>query len=190
MDVPLDNINYDDLNDPSKTWVRRYFIALCKETLGRVRGTFGGKIPVPDANMEIEYQSLLSEGKDEMITLKKELEDRMFKLNPLEILKRKLVVTWWTNIRFEKSFTKDLCTLLKASGLIAGDPKDEKTFVGPMISEGEAARLEGWVKEAEEAGGTVAGFNAATDPLFGREIIAANPHIFKKAQSILSNSGL
>ena len=37
----------------------------------------------------------------------------------LEILKRKLVVTWWTNIRFEKSFTKDLCLLLKASGCIA-----------------------------------------------------------------------
>jgi hypothetical protein len=37
----------------------------------------------------------------------------------LEILKRKLVVTWWTNIRFEKSFTQDLCLLLKASGCIA-----------------------------------------------------------------------
>ncbi|MEX1383210.1 radical SAM protein [Lutibacter sp.] len=37
----------------------------------------------------------------------------------LEILKRDLTVTWWANIRFEKSFTKDLCTLLKASGLIA-----------------------------------------------------------------------
>ena len=37
----------------------------------------------------------------------------------LEILKRNLTVTWWANIRFEKSFTKDLCTLLKASGLIA-----------------------------------------------------------------------
>jgi hypothetical protein len=37
----------------------------------------------------------------------------------LEILKRKLVVSWWTNIRFEKSFTKDLCVLLKASGCIA-----------------------------------------------------------------------
>ena len=37
----------------------------------------------------------------------------------LEILKRKLVVTWWTNIRFEKSFTRDLCILLKASGCIA-----------------------------------------------------------------------
>jgi hypothetical protein len=37
----------------------------------------------------------------------------------LEILRRKLTVTWWTNIRFEKSFTRDLCFLLKASGCIA-----------------------------------------------------------------------
>lgn len=37
----------------------------------------------------------------------------------LEIIRRKLAVTWWTNIRFEKSFTRDLCLLLKASGCIA-----------------------------------------------------------------------
>jgi hypothetical protein len=37
----------------------------------------------------------------------------------LEILRRGLAVTWWTNIRFEKSFTADLCLLLKASGCIA-----------------------------------------------------------------------
>ncbi len=37
----------------------------------------------------------------------------------LEIIKRKLIVSWWTNIRFEKSFTSDLCILLKASGCIA-----------------------------------------------------------------------
>ena len=37
----------------------------------------------------------------------------------LEILRRKLTVSWWTNIRFEKSFTMDLCHLLKASGCIA-----------------------------------------------------------------------
>lgn len=36
----------------------------------------------------------------------------------LEIIKRRLVVSWWTNIRFEKSFTRDLCFLLKASGCI------------------------------------------------------------------------
>ena len=37
----------------------------------------------------------------------------------LEIIKRKIVVSWWTNIRFEKSFTADLCLLLKTSGCIA-----------------------------------------------------------------------
>lgn len=37
----------------------------------------------------------------------------------LEIIKRQLVVTWWTNIRFEKSFSLDTCQLLAASGCIA-----------------------------------------------------------------------
>jgi hypothetical protein len=43
----------------------------------------------------------------------------LMKALSLEILKRKLTVTWWTNIRFEKNFTKDLCLLLKESGCIA-----------------------------------------------------------------------
>lgn len=37
----------------------------------------------------------------------------------IEILKRGLTVVWWTNIRFESSFTADLCRLLRASGCIA-----------------------------------------------------------------------
>ncbi|KAA1243624.1 radical SAM protein [Aquimarina sp. RZ0] len=37
----------------------------------------------------------------------------------IEIIKRKISISWWTNIRFEKSFTLDLCILLKASGCIA-----------------------------------------------------------------------
>jgi hypothetical protein len=87
-DVPLDNIPFDDLNEPSKVWVRRYFIALCKETLGRVRGTFNGKVPIGDAELEMDFTSLLTEGKDEQMTLKQELNERLAKLNPLEILTR------------------------------------------------------------------------------------------------------
>lgn len=37
----------------------------------------------------------------------------------IEILKRNLKISWWTNIRFEERFTLDLCRLLKASGCIA-----------------------------------------------------------------------
>lgn len=43
----------------------------------------------------------------------------LMKAVSLEIIKRAISVTWWTNIRFEKSFTKDLCILLKKSGCIA-----------------------------------------------------------------------
>ncbi len=37
----------------------------------------------------------------------------------LELLRRKINISWWTNIRFERAFTKDLCRLLAASGCIA-----------------------------------------------------------------------
>ncbi len=36
-----------------------------------------------------------------------------------------------------------------------GDPKDESTFIGPMISEKEAERLEAWISSAVDAGGRV-----------------------------------
>jgi acyl-CoA reductase-like NAD-dependent aldehyde dehydrogenase len=36
--------------------------------------------------------------------------------------------------------------------LRCGDPKDPATFIGPMISEAEAERLAGWIREAERAG--------------------------------------
>lgn len=43
----------------------------------------------------------------------------------------------------------------KISGFVAGDPKDEKTFIGPMIDEDAARRLEGWIGSARKAGAKV-----------------------------------
>ena len=37
----------------------------------------------------------------------------------IELLKRRVAITWWSNIRFEKTFSPDLCRLLAASGCIA-----------------------------------------------------------------------
>lgn len=39
--------------------------------------------------------------------------------------------------------------------LVVGDPLDERTDVGPMISEQEAQRIEGWVEEAKQQGAKV-----------------------------------
>jgi acyl-CoA reductase-like NAD-dependent aldehyde dehydrogenase len=43
----------------------------------------------------------------------------------------------------------------KTKTLIAGDPKNRDTFIGPMISNGEASRLKGWIDEAVAAGATL-----------------------------------
>lgn len=40
----------------------------------------------------------------------------------------------------------------RTATLKAGDPKDRATFIGPMISEGEARRLDGWIQEAVSGG--------------------------------------
>jgi acyl-CoA reductase-like NAD-dependent aldehyde dehydrogenase len=40
----------------------------------------------------------------------------------------------------------------KTKTLVAGDPKKRETFIGPMISEGEAKRLDGWIQEAVAKG--------------------------------------
>jgi acyl-CoA reductase-like NAD-dependent aldehyde dehydrogenase len=39
--------------------------------------------------------------------------------------------------------------------LVAGDPHDRDTFIGPMISEGEARRLDGWIEDAVARGATL-----------------------------------
>lgn len=40
----------------------------------------------------------------------------------------------------------------KVANLVHGDPLNEDTFIGPMISESEATRLDNWVQEAVAAG--------------------------------------
>jgi acyl-CoA reductase-like NAD-dependent aldehyde dehydrogenase len=43
----------------------------------------------------------------------------------------------------------------RTKALQAGNPMDEKTFIGPMISEKEAERLDGWIHSAVEAGAKI-----------------------------------
>ncbi len=43
----------------------------------------------------------------------------------------------------------------KTKALVSGDPQDETVFIGPMIDEKEAVRLETWITEARDAGATL-----------------------------------
>ena len=91
-DVPLEAIGWNDLNEPAKQWVRRWFTALCKETLGRVRGKYSGNLKTPDSEIMMDYTSLLTEGKDEKTKLEEELKLRLERLRPEKQMEKEALI--------------------------------------------------------------------------------------------------
>jgi len=87
-DVPIDEMSWEELNNPSQQWVRRYFIGLCKETLGRVRGKYNGALKTPDSELTLDYDKLLTEGRDERSKLIEELTQRLERLRPEKMMER------------------------------------------------------------------------------------------------------
>lgn len=88
-DIPLTTMDYCDLNPPSKIWVRKYLTAMAKETLGRSRGKFSGKVAMPNAELNLDYESLLAEGKEEKDKLVEELTNWLLELRSDKQLERR-----------------------------------------------------------------------------------------------------
>jgi hypothetical protein len=88
-EVPLDRLDFTDFNEPTKVLIRQLLIAESKRTLGRVRGKFSGVIKVPDAELTMDYESLLSEGNDEKIAALEKLTERLIRLSSTTLLERK-----------------------------------------------------------------------------------------------------
>jgi len=94
-DVPFDKISWQDLNNPAQVWVRRWFIAYCKETLSKVRGKFSGNLKTPDGDLTMEWQTLATEAKDEKTKLIDELigaEGRLTRLKPEKVMEREALI--------------------------------------------------------------------------------------------------
>jgi radical SAM superfamily enzyme YgiQ (UPF0313 family) len=74
-----------------------------------------------------------------------------------EILRRQLQLTWWGNIRFEKTFTPDLCELLAQSGCIAmsGGLEVASDRLLALMQKGvtvaQVARVDVWLSHANRA---------------------------------------
>ena len=94
-DVPFDKMNWTDLNQPAQVWVRRWFVASCKETLSKVRGKYSGNLKTPDSELTMDYQSLATEGKDEKTKLIEELtgaEGKLTRLKPDKVMEREALL--------------------------------------------------------------------------------------------------
>ena len=71
--LPFENLPYVNINSMGKQWIRRYALALSKETLGQVRSKFGNAIPIPGESVNLNGADLLSQAKDEQSALREEL---------------------------------------------------------------------------------------------------------------------
>jgi hypothetical protein len=84
--LPFDNIPYENINAIGKQWIRRFALALSKETLGQIRGKFTS-IPIPGESVNLNADALLSQAKEEQDMLRNELKDILDQLTYTELAK-------------------------------------------------------------------------------------------------------
>ena len=84
--VPFDNIPYANINAIGKQWIRRFALALSKETLGQIRGKFS-TIPIPGESVNLNADALLAQAKAEQDALRAELKEIMDQLTYTELTK-------------------------------------------------------------------------------------------------------
>ena len=71
--LPLDNVPYENINAIGKQWIRRFCLALSKETLGLTRSKFA-TIPIPGESVTLNGDALASQAREEQDKLREELK--------------------------------------------------------------------------------------------------------------------
>ena len=87
-EVPLAKLDFSKFNEPTKVLIRQLFMAEAKRALGRTRGKFGGIVGPPEAQMTMDYESLLSEGNEERKAILERLDARLERLSSTKQLER------------------------------------------------------------------------------------------------------
>ena len=85
-DMPYEEVTYCKVNQAGKQWIKKYFLALCKETLGRILQKYT-TVPIPGGEVTMDGAELRSEAKDEMSTLiekLREMFEKSLRVNQLE----------------------------------------------------------------------------------------------------------
>ena len=74
--VPYNVIPYSGINSVGKQWIRKYFLALCKELLGAIRQKYS-TIPIPGAEVTLDGAELRQEASNEKETLISQLRENL-----------------------------------------------------------------------------------------------------------------
>lgn len=84
--VNMKTMDYAFLNDPAKTIVRQLLVAKAKETLGIIRGKYNGKVNIPQAELTMDYQMLIQQGREEYANTMKTLDERLQRMRPSSVM--------------------------------------------------------------------------------------------------------
>lgn len=85
--IPMAQMDYAFLNEPAQVIVRQLLVAKAKETLGIIRGKYSGKVNIPQAEMTMDYQMLIQQGKEEYDKAMEALMKRLERLRPVNMMK-------------------------------------------------------------------------------------------------------
>ena len=82
--LPFSNIPYASINSIGKQWIRRFALALSKETLGQIRSKFA-TIPIPGESVTLNGSDLMSQAKQEQEALREELKTVLSEMTYMRI---------------------------------------------------------------------------------------------------------
>ena len=115
----LSDMTEEKINIIEDAWTTKYFYALCKETLARIRGKFSGTMPIPEADLKLEYENLQEEAASE----KRFLQYVIFKEKEIlsEIEKSDIILVFYLNIgnldnQDKEIYIKEISQKLKKPG--------------------------------------------------------------------------
>jgi hypothetical protein len=74
--IPYDNIQYMNINGMGRLWIYKYTLALSKELLGTIRSKYQ-EIPIPDASIRLDGETLRREAAEEKKALIDEIRETL-----------------------------------------------------------------------------------------------------------------
>lgn len=86
--VPLEEMEYEYLNAPTKALIRQLLIAEAAETLAFIRGKFSGNINMIASPLTMDYAQLMSYGNKEKEAALRSLDERLQRMSPYEVMKK------------------------------------------------------------------------------------------------------
>lgn len=84
--VPMEQMKYELMNGAAQNIVRKLLTAEAKITIGNIRGMFSGKVSIPNAELSMDYNMLIEQGKAEKESAFTDLKERLDNMTPWKMM--------------------------------------------------------------------------------------------------------